>query len=174
MREEVPFVESRVVTKVALRPHNCGNMVEAVKKQLNDMLLKYSEEIEGTPVAYSNLELPKGMEYGRILGAEPWVHGDLRATMVVFRPIRGLKLRGMVSAVSDSHVSLLVYGMFNASLSAQDLSKHYRYNYENTTWESYERGDIQVNDYLDITVVSFQQAHGVLNLNCVLTKEDPQ
>ena len=98
------FVESRVITKVALRPHHGGNMIAAVKGQLNDMLLKYSEDIEGVAVSYSDLELPKGMEYGRIIGAEPWVHVDLRATMVVFRPIRGLRLMGMVSQVSDSHV----------------------------------------------------------------------
>ena len=77
---------------------------------------------------------------------------------------------GMVSQVSDSHVSLLVYGMFNASLSAQDLSKHYTYNYEYMTWESNELGEIQINDHLDITIQSFQQAHGVLNLNCTLTE----
>lgn len=164
------FVESQVITKVALRPHNGGNMIAAVKGQLNDMLLKYSEDIQGVAVSYSDLELPRGMEYGRILGAEPWVHVDLRATMVVFRPIRGLQLRGMVSQASDSHVSLLVYGMFNASLSAQDLSKYYTYNYDYMTWESSELGEIQVNDYLDITIQSFQQAHGVLNLNCMLTK----
>ena len=164
------FVESRVITKVALRPHHGGNMIAAVKGQLNDMLLKYSEDIEGVAVSYSDLELPKGMEYGRIIGAEPWVHVDLRATMVVFRPIRGLRLMGMVSQVSDSHVSLLVYGMFNASLSAQDLSKHYTYNYEYVTWESNELGEIQINDHLDITIQSFQQAHGVLNLNCTLTE----
>jgi DNA-directed RNA polymerase I subunit RPA43 len=163
------FVESKIVTKVALQPHHCGNIIEAVKGQLNDMLLKYSEEIQGTPVSFSNLELPRGMEYGRLLGAQPWVHVDLRATVVIFRPIRGLQLKGMVNQVSDSHVSLLVYGMFNASLSARDLANHYTFDQENSTWESNEKGDIQVNDYIDITIHSFQQAHGVLNLNCVLS-----
>ena len=169
MVSNCPFSESNIITKVALRPHYTGNIIEAVKDQLNDTLLKYSEEIQGIPVAYSNLSLPKGMKYGHVLGAQPWIHVDIKTTMVIFRPIRGLPLRGMVSQVSDSHVSLLIYGMFNASLSAHELSKEYTFNYENNIWESYERGDIHVNDNLDLVVQSFQHAHGVLSMNCTLT-----
>ena len=159
------FQASTIIIKVALPPRHTQRPIEAVKGQLNEMLLKYSEDIQGVPLSYSNLELPRGLENGRILGMEPYIHVDLRATVTIFRPVRGLKIKGIINKVSDSHISLLVYGMFNASLSADVLANYYEYNYETLAWESTEK-DLMEGDSLDCVIQSFQQANGVLNLHC--------
>ena len=86
---ESPFTISTIILKVALQPMHCQRPIEAVKRQLNDLLLKYSEDIQGVPLSYSGLELPRGLENGRILAEQPYVHVDLRATVTMFRPVRG-------------------------------------------------------------------------------------
>jgi DNA-directed RNA polymerase I subunit RPA43 len=172
VKVESPFTASTIILKVALRPMHCQRPIEAVKGQLNDLLLKYSEDIQGVPLSYSGLELPRGLENGRILAEQPFVHVDLRATVTMFRPVRGLRIRGRINKVSDSHISLLVYGMFNASLSAGELvSNSYEYNYETIAWESAEWGDLIEGESMEVEIASFQHANGVLNLGCVFARE---
>ena len=74
--------------------------------------------------------------------------------------------------MSDSHISLLVYGMFNASLSANELiGNSYEYNYETIAWESAEWGDLIEGESMEVEIASFQHANGVLNLGCVFSRE---
>jgi hypothetical protein len=39
--------------------------------------------------------------------------------------------------MTDSHIALLVFGMFNASLSGTSLTSQYTYNYLSGAWYNY-------------------------------------
>ena len=87
--------------------------------------------------------------------------------MLVFKPSVGLVLRGRINQLLDSHISLLVFGLFNASILGDDMCKQYAFNESASSWES-PQGDLLEGDVVDCKIVSFQHANGVLNLRCAL------
>jgi DNA-directed RNA polymerase I subunit RPA43 len=128
------FDEVNLSLKVALLPMNSEQPLEAVKSQLNEMLLKYNEQLQGVPLTYSTLKFPEGKEYARILGEYHWLHVDVDTVMLVFKPRVGMVLKGTINQCSDSHISMLVYGMFNASISGDDMKKHFKFNKAENKW----------------------------------------
>lgn len=161
------FEQSRVLLKVALVPQNCQSPIDAIKKQLNSMLLKYIDDMKGVPITFSDIGFPPGKEYGRILGEQPWIHVDVHTTMLMFKPCVGLILKGRISKISESHTSLLVLGILNASISSDDMSTKYIFNDSNCSWES-AQGNLVEGDLMECKVVNFQHANGVLSLVCTL------
>jgi len=161
------FEQNRVLLKVALSPQHAKSPMDAIKQQLNKMLLKYIDELRGVPVTFSDIGFPVGKEYGRILGEQPWVHVDVNTTMLVFKPCAGLVLRGTINKVSENYTSLLVLGIFNASISGDDMSTKYAFNEGNTSWDS-ATGNLMEGDIMACKVINFQHANGVLSLVCTL------
>lgn len=85
--------------KVALQPLYSSQPIEAVKQQLNNMLYKYSDSLEGIPLSFSELSFPKGKEYARIMSDQFWLHVDVCTKLVIFKPIVGHKVRGKINKV---------------------------------------------------------------------------
>lgn len=158
-----PFTSSRVSLKIALLPRDTSNPMSAVQAQLNNMLLKYNENLNGVPVAFSDLHFPKGKDSGRIISDSYWIHVDVMTSIVTFRPNVGTRLTGKITKLTDSHVSLLIYGMFNASISGEEMKCKYTYNYGASSWQS-EEGDLLDGDTIEFEVVSLLHAKGVLNI----------
>lgn len=52
----------------------------------------------------------------------------------MFAPRAGMILEGIVSKVSSSHLSLLSYGVFNASISASNGVNDDSFTFEDTLW----------------------------------------
>jgi hypothetical protein len=95
------FKKVEITLKVALLPANTRHPMEAVTKQLNSILFKYNEEVEGIPLSFSELKFPKGKEYGRILAEQYWLHVDVATKLLVFQPEIGMPLVGKVNKVSS-------------------------------------------------------------------------
>jgi DNA-directed RNA polymerase I subunit RPA43 len=170
------FSQNKISLKVALLPSESANPIDGIKQQLNKMLLKYSDELQGVPITFNEISFPPGKEHGRIIGERPWIHVDVSTTMLVFTPHLGLTLRGKINTMSDNYMSLLIYGMFNANISGDELEKqNYKYNHEDGKWESEsdnnydtESSSLAVGDMIECKISGYQQANGVLSLICTL------
>ena len=162
------FSQSRISLKVALLPAESANPIDGIKQQLNKMLLKYSDELNGVPITFSDIQFPPGKEYGRIIGERPWIHVDVATTMLVFTPSVGLTVRGRVNKISDNYMSLLLFGMFNANVSGDEMSEHYTYDHDENKWVSDVQGSLDEGDMIECKISSFQHANGVLSLACTL------
>ncbi len=101
------FHQSSVLVKACLSPADSANPLDAVKRQFNSMLFKYSEIMDGIPLAYTDLKLPVGKEYCRINGEHPWLHLDVLTNVLLFRPSIGSQLNGKITVVSHLFKSLL-------------------------------------------------------------------
>jgi hypothetical protein len=88
-----------VLLKVALLPLHTSQPLDAVKQQLNNMLFKYSESLEGVPLSYSDISFPKGKEFARIMADQFWLHVDICTKLVIFKPVVGQRIRGKVNKV---------------------------------------------------------------------------
>lgn len=135
--------------KVALLPSHTEFPIDAAKEQLNEMLFKYNDDIMGVPIVYYDINFPPNKQCGRILNELPWVHVDMLAKMLIFKPVPGNSIVGQISKVwalnyiniyiilgqvSDNHISLLVCGMFNASILEAELSAKYSYTESTNSW----------------------------------------
>jgi len=162
------FVSSTICVQCVLSPRSMSSPLEAVRMQMNDLLLKYSDEFGGVPITFTELSFPAGKEALRILAEQPWLHVDVMTTMLVFKPSKGVVLRGRLFTVSESHVSLFVYGIFNASISASEMSTRFKFDSSSKSWSSPDEV-LKENDFMEFIVESVHHANGVLNIHGVLS-----
>lgn len=94
-----PFVQIKTTFKVALSPDSSSNPIHYIRKQLNDLLHKYSNEVSGVILSYGSLNFEKGKEYARIIGEFPWLHVTVNTKCLVFQPRVGLIVKATVSKV---------------------------------------------------------------------------
>ncbi|NXH99605.1 RPA43 polymerase, partial [Pachycephala philippinensis] len=80
---------------VALPPRFLGRKRSGIRAQLDAELLRYSESLQGVPVAYDNIKV---------------------ADFIIFSPKKGKKLVGVINKVAPSHIGCLIHGCFNASI----------------------------------------------------------
>jgi DNA-directed RNA polymerase subunit E'/Rpb7 len=140
--------------------------MEEVENQLNGLLFKYSDEVGGVPLCFKELQLVKGKEHGRIMAEQPWIHVSVYTKLIIFKPVIGRILNAKVTQVSDNHVSMLIYGMFNASVSGAEMCRKYVFKNISKAWES-PQGDISEGDIVQFRIGGFQEANGVLNIDAI-------
>lgn len=99
---------------MALPPKYLQMKKTGIRNQLNTELLRYSESLNGVPVAYDDIKIVG--ELGDIYDDQGYIHFTIEAEFVIFRPKAGEKLVGVVNKVAPSHIGCLVHGCFNASL----------------------------------------------------------
>lgn len=128
------FSEVEILIQVAVKPLQSSDPMGAVENQLRSSLFKYNEKVCGIPMAYIDILFPNDREYAKIIGDQPWLHVSVLTKLIVFRPEIGLKLQGKVNKLSDNHLSILVFGMFNASITSNEMSKQYKYCSVSNSW----------------------------------------
>lgn len=159
------------VVKIAVLPHELGDITSTIRKKLNAMLFTYSVQLEAVPIMYTDVSFENNNMIGKVMADQPWIHVDVNAKIMQFNPVPGRIVQGKVKTVSDSHVSILAYGMFNASIAGEKLSESYKYNEDSNVWEPLkkslsksDRGPIEEGSVIDFTAVNCQYSHGVFFL----------
>ncbi|NWI57576.1 RPA43 polymerase, partial [Calyptomena viridis] len=99
---------------VALPPRFLGRKRSGIRAQLDTELLRYSESLQGVPVAYDNIKVVG--ELGDIYDDQGFIHLNIEADFVIFSPKKGKKLVGIINKVAPSHIGCLIHGCFNASI----------------------------------------------------------
>ncbi|XP_032807560.2 DNA-directed RNA polymerase I subunit RPA43 [Petromyzon marinus] len=108
------LVSESCVRHLALFPRHLGRLRSGIGEQLGAELLRYSESLKGVPLAYDNIKLLSGL--GDLIDDQGYIHMDVQADFVIFRPNPGDIIKGVVNKVGSAHVGCLVHGCFNASL----------------------------------------------------------
>ena len=129
-----PFWGGHVVLAVPLPPSSLGHP-GAARGILEDCLMKYHSELRGFLVAFTSARFSAAGRYGtvggaplgRIVAEQPVVHAHLEAEVLLFRPVCGQVLEGVVNRTSPHHISCLVAGMFNASILVDDMAGGYSF-----------------------------------------------
>lgn len=109
--DESCFHSLEIILKVAMEPIEYEDAMSAVKKQLNSILFKFNDVLDGIPLSFAELRFPEGKEYGRILGDQPWIHIDVLTKMVIFKPTIGAKVHGKITAVRTTTLTLTLYSL---------------------------------------------------------------
>ncbi|KAI2653225.1 DNA-directed RNA polymerase I subunit RPA43 [Labeo rohita] len=99
---------------ISLPPVHLRKKRTGIQEELNSELLKYSSSLKGVPVAYDSIKVVG--QHGDIYDDAGFIHLNIEASFVVFKPKRGLKLVGVINKIGVGHVGCLVHGCFNASV----------------------------------------------------------
>uniref|UniRef100_A0A4W4EFV1 DNA-directed RNA polymerase subunit n=1 Tax=Electrophorus electricus TaxID=8005 RepID=A0A4W4EFV1_ELEEL len=97
---------------VALPPMYLNKKKTGIQEELNAELLKYSMSLKGVPLAYDGIKVLG--RHGDIFDDQGYIHLNIEASFVVFKPRNGEKLLGVINKISVGHVGCLVHGCFNA------------------------------------------------------------
>ncbi|XP_029104195.1 DNA-directed RNA polymerase I subunit RPA43 [Scleropages formosus] len=144
---------------VALAPLYLHKKRSGIREQLDAELLKYSESMNGVPLAYDDVRVLG--RYGDIYDDQGFIHMDIEATFVIFRPKRGQKLLGVINKVGASHVGCLVHGCFNASVAKP----------HHVSLEAWKRAGLNIGDGLEFEVAQLDaDVAGVLLIRGRLDK----
>ncbi|KAI4885241.1 hypothetical protein NFI96_012604, partial [Prochilodus magdalenae] len=111
---------------VALPPMYLKKKRTGIQQELNAELLKYSSSLKGVPLAYDHIKVLG--QHGEILDDQGFIHLNIEASFVIFRPKKGEKLVGVINKMAPGHVGCLVHGCFNACVlkPAQLTSEQWR------------------------------------------------
>ncbi|KAI4818249.1 hypothetical protein KUCAC02_011599 [Chaenocephalus aceratus] len=90
-----------------------------IQEELEGELLKFSQSLEGVPLAYENISILG--HHGSIYDDSGYIHMNIEANFILFQPERGQTLLGNVNKLGVSHVGCLVHGCFNASIPRPNL-----------------------------------------------------
>ncbi|KAL7826880.1 hypothetical protein AOLI_G00320890 [Acnodon oligacanthus] len=97
---------------VALPPVYLRKKRTGIQEELNAELLRYSSRLKGVPLAYDHIKVLE--PHGKIVDDQGFIHLDIVASFVVFKPRKGEKLVGVINKIAVGHVGCLVHGCFNA------------------------------------------------------------
>lgn len=177
-----PYEEVLLDLTVSLLPSSTADVLGSIRRQLFRMLMKYSAEAEGVIVGFKDISFRRGHEHGRIFDDEPHIHYEIMAAALVFSPKVGLRLAGEVKEVAQTHVAVLVNGIFNASLHADELAKKYTFEGEPEDdglglgrWRlkadhaGPSPAELSKGDVVEFFVKGWQHARGILSIEGALS-----
>lgn len=118
----------------SILPSGLRDVKSSIDKCMSSFMLKYSEAIGGVIMAYNNVQIMTNGS-GRIVEELPHIHYDVTCDALVFDPFPKAKLTGRVTGSFHSHLSLVVFDYFNASISASHLrAKGFEYDPNSDLW----------------------------------------
>ncbi|WFD26716.1 hypothetical protein MNAN1_001701 [Malassezia nana] len=93
--------------------------MSSVLEQLDTLVMRYIPQLEGVLIAHSHVKFLRAL--GDIDGNSASAEAPVKFTALVWRPEIGMALEGTINLSLPSHVSLLLYGTFNAAISSAHL-----------------------------------------------------
>ncbi|XP_077050962.1 DNA-directed RNA polymerase I subunit RPA43 [Siphateles boraxobius] len=148
---------------IALPPIYLRKKRLGIQEELNAELLKYSVSLNGVPMAYDNIKIVG--QHGDIYDDQGFIHFNIEASFVTFKPQIGSTLVGVINKMGVGHVGCLVHGCFNASVLKPNLLSP----------EQWRDSGLSVGQSLEFKVVKLDaEAAGVLLIRGRLDKSRVQ
>ncbi|KAI9202985.1 uncharacterized protein BJ171DRAFT_157625 [Polychytrium aggregatum] len=149
---------------VHLPPRFVGETMKGVTHYLNSLLMRYVAEVGGVVLSFKNIKLLESS--GRILFDNPYTHFNVSVRFTVFAPERSSILTGVVNKVSSDHIGLLVHGVFNASIAADQIRKsEFRWDSKQSAWiQKSDKSVIDSNAIIRFTVLDIVRADDMFTI----------
>ncbi|KAJ3190388.1 hypothetical protein HDU85_000684 [Gaertneriomyces sp. JEL0708] len=151
---------------IHLPPSFVGNESQGIEEQLNRFLMRYIPEVDGVVLAYSDIKYLEPT--GKIFYDSPFFHFHIRVRFTVYSPDLNSNVVGVVNKVSPDHIGLLVHGVFNASIPADNIRRgEFTWDEDTAGWRR-TTGDVDMvvkpGSILRFTVVDLMKANEMLTL----------
>lgn len=163
------FRTLKVDMPIFLHPSRFENPKEGAREYLNNMLMRYNEDLDGVVVSYHQLVLKESS--AAIFPMEPHVRLVARVNLVVFKPQVGQHLVGTVNVVADDSISLLVHGVFNAFIGTKGITANWQF--DDGAWRLKDDSSVcmEVDSRVRFSVYKVRMFHGFLSIGGALDEE---
>ena len=131
-----PFEEVNLRCQIALPPSYFGKEKFGFEELLNESLLKHDPKLGGVLLSYKDCAI----EDGQVSYEQSEVVYKVRCRMLVFNARRGMRLKGEINQVTAGHISVLVSGTFQASISKEHIHPLYQFDRAQGKWQSKQKG----------------------------------
>ncbi|KAJ1646236.1 hypothetical protein LPJ64_002255 [Coemansia asiatica] len=115
------FVECTTRLTVTLAPVYSRDFMAGVHETLNNMLLRFVPQIRGVVLSYSKVKVLT--DSALISNDSPYGQLEISARLMLWRPISGMTLEGVINVQSPDHIGMLLWDTFNASIPASFIPK---------------------------------------------------
>ncbi|KAJ2382079.1 hypothetical protein GGI05_005771, partial [Coemansia sp. RSA 2603] len=115
------FVESAVKLTVTLAPIYNRDFMTGVYETLNSMLLHFVPQVRGVVLSYSKVK--PLTDAAVVFNDSPYSQLDIDVSLLLWRPISGMTLKGVINVQSPDHIGMLLWDTFNASIPASFIPK---------------------------------------------------
>ena len=161
----------KVVQRVLIKfyPEQLKQPKVGVNQYLRTLLNKYNQDMQGVPLSYRKIKVDK--TYSRIFDDSPVTFLQTKVTFSVFKPKKGDVLTGTVNKCTSDHVGFLVHSQFNATVAANTLPSHVRFDLSNGTFfdTKAKQQVFELGQEAELVVQRVEFAgHGSLVLVCTL------
>ncbi|KAL0221236.1 hypothetical protein RCL1_001090 [Eukaryota sp. TZLM3-RCL] len=126
------FQRHSVIRTIFVAPNQLKNIPQSISDLLHSGLFKYNRSCQGVLLAFNNLQILD--RYGQYVDDSPFLSVKVSVDYIYFVPSVGSKLPGVVTAIAEDHIALLVYGVWQASISSNLLSQTHVYSYDDNSW----------------------------------------
>ncbi|KAF0693221.1 Aste57867_15815 [Aphanomyces stellatus] len=157
------FAKAKLVMSCSLAPYHIQDPKKGLEDQLNHMLMKYCEPVQGVLLAFNSLQVIN--PYGHIINETPYIHVRIAADALVFRPTPGMQLAASINKIGSNHIGLLLAGVFNVSIAAGEMPPGYVHNYHKEAWVGKDGTALAVEDQVHFKVLQVHVAHGVISID---------
>jgi DNA-directed RNA polymerase subunit E'/Rpb7 len=160
------FRQLQIELTVSILPSGLKDVSRSVHESMHHFLLKYSTGMRGVPLAFNNIKLLKNGK-GNILNELPHIHYSVACDATVFAPSEGQILTGVVRKSFHSHLSLVVFNYFNASISADALRANgYAFDLEDEQWKADDStaAHVLVDDRISFRVLKVHESAGIISI----------
>ncbi|KAJ2158785.1 hypothetical protein GGF46_003519 [Coemansia sp. RSA 552] len=115
------FSECTTRLTVTLAPVHSRDHWAGVYETLNSMLLHFVPQIRGVVLSYSKIKVLS--KAALLFNDSPFGQLEISARLLLWRPVSGMTLRGIINVQSPDHIGLLLWDTFNASIPASFIPK---------------------------------------------------
>ncbi|KAI8914369.1 hypothetical protein EDD86DRAFT_273449 [Gorgonomyces haynaldii] len=148
--------------KIRLAPCFISQEKQGIHQYLQSMLFKYNQQLQGVIVAFANVKVTDS--FAKIQNESPFMNMNIQVDLVHFSPKKEQLLVGIVNKMSADHIGLLVHGIFNASISTQELEG---WEWQEDHWSSGQMA-ITENCAIKFKVVSLSNLNGLFSIHGTL------
>ncbi|KAJ2723544.1 hypothetical protein GGI07_002582 [Coemansia sp. Benny D115] len=115
------FVETKARLTVTLAPIYTNDFMAGVYEALNNMLLQYVPQARGVVLSYAKIKCLT--DSALLFNDSPYGQLDISVNLLLWRPISGMTLEGIINVQSPDHIGMLLWDTFNASIPATFIPK---------------------------------------------------
>ncbi|KAH0786348.1 DNA-directed RNA polymerase I subunit RPA43 [Histomonas meleagridis] len=156
---------------VDLAQYYIGELKKAARLEVTSRLLKYDPILKGTIISFSKV-MPISKDEKQlcsfVYADSPFVHIQMQAEFLVFKPYPGCLLPATVAYSTSSALSLIIFDYFQGTV---DLNEHKKdWSFQQGKWY---RGSesITENDVVVVRVTDVQPNTDGVTIACIIEKK---
>mmetsp|Transcript_19987 Transcript_19987/g.22636 ORF Transcript_19987/g.22636 Transcript_19987/m.22636 type:complete len:184 (-) Transcript_19987:33-584(-) len=174
MTDKACINDTVIELDLVIHPKYIGNIKEGISAEVDELILKWNPDIKGVIMSYNKISVTQPV--ASVLQHTGHLNFGAKVFCKVFKPTVNKFLTGKVTHISESHISLIVYDLFNAFIPRTLFGSNFKVVGEGLDTEiEYiaKNYNLQLNDLIKFEISELEhQQKGILQIVGSLSNND--